>query len=139
MAALTAARNTRRMVSEVDQVWAFKMAAVKIYQGSLVVIRAGYARPGATATGDIAVGRATKTVDNSAGAAGDLWIEVDSGIFKWANDTGDALAQADVGAEVYVTDDQTVSKTATGKSVAGKLYQVDSDGVWVKTVLERVV
>jgi hypothetical protein len=40
-----------------------------------------------------------------------------------------------VGATAYITDDQTVNKTATGKSAAGKLVKLDSDGAWVRTTL----
>ena len=42
--------------------------------------------------------------------------------------------QADVGADCYIVDDQTVAKTngTNTRSVAGKIIAVDADGVWVK-------
>ena len=47
---------------------------------------------------------------------------------------GDLIAQADVGADCYIVDDQTVAKTngTNTRSVAGKIIAVDADGVWVK-------
>jgi hypothetical protein len=137
MAALTAERSTARQGDTASpDLLSLKMAAaVKIWKGSLVVIRAGFARPGVTAAGDIVVGRAQETVDNTSGAAGDRSVEVRQGTFKWANAGGDAVVQATVGADVYITDDQTVNLTATGKSRAGKAVQLDSDGVWVNSGL----
>jgi len=135
MSALAAARNTDQMADTQRAALPWKVkGATTIYQGSLVMLSAGYAIPGATATGKVAAGRAKKTVAN-AGADGALTIEVEEGIFKWANDGGDPVVAADMGATVYITDDQTVSHTSTGKSAAGKAIQLDSDGVWVKTVV----
>lgn len=133
MAALTQARLTVRLGEETSPLlWKLPVAAnVKIYAGSLVMIDAGYAKPAATATGKLLAGRAAKTVDNTGGAAGALLIEVERGTFKWAN-AGD-IAQANVGAACYATDDQTVTMTTTGRSMAGMVYQVDSDGVFVVT------
>ena len=57
--------------------------------GTIVAIDAGYAAPGATATGKIAAGLADETVDNTAGSAGALTIRVKPGIFKFVNLAGD--------------------------------------------------
>ncbi len=136
MSALAAARNTQERQGDV---LGFPVgAAKKIYQGSLVVLDAGYAEPGNAATGLIAVGRAEETVDNSAGSAGDLTVPVRRGTFKFANSaSGDLIAQADVGADCYIVDDQTVAKTngTSTRSRAGKIVAVDSDGVWVQVGL----
>lgn len=133
MAALSAARNTPERAGEVI---GFPCVASDIvYQGSLVALASGYAAPGATATGLIAVGRAEETVDNSSGSAGALTVLVRRGIFRFGNSAaGDAIAQADVGADCYIVDDQTVAKTSgtNTRSVAGKIVAVDSQGVWVK-------
>lgn len=110
-------------------------AATKIYAGSLVVIDAGYAAPGRAATTLIAVGRAEKTIDNTDGAAGDLSVEVRRGAFKFKNSAaGDLIAQADVGKDCYIVDDETVAKTdgAATRSIAGKVLAVESDGVFVE-------
>lgn len=131
MAALTAPRNTPMRHGDI---FAFPVkAATTVHQGSLVVLDAGYAAPGRTATALIAVGRAEHSA--TAVAAGDAVVEVRRGVFKFANSgSTDAIAQADVGADCYIVDDQTVAKThATNtRSRAGKVVAVDGDGVWVQ-------
>jgi len=112
-------------------------AATTIYAGSIVVSDAGYAAPGRTATGLITLGMAMETVVNS-GAAGAKKVRVKPGVFKWGNSSaGDLIAQANCYADVYIADDQTVALTSATntRSIAGKVIQVDSDGVWVQTVL----
>lgn len=136
MAALTADRNT---IARDGQIFSYPVAAgVKIYAGSLVMLDAsGNAKPGATATGQVAVGRARALADNTMGAAGDISVEVEQGVFQWANSSaGDAITRAEIGDTCYIVDDQTVAKTdGTGtRSAAGKVVDVDSVGVWVKTV-----
>lgn len=138
--ALTAARaNTVRLGDSavIDILKLPVKANTKVYGGSFVVIDAGYAAPGRTATGLIAAGKAEKTVDNTGGAAGALVIEVRRGCHKWLNSSaGDLIAQADVGKLVYIVDDQTVAKTDGGatRSAAGRVLQVDADGVFVESI-----
>lgn len=112
-------------------------AGVKIYAGSLVVIDAGYAAPARTAVGLIAIGRAEETVDNTTGAAGDESVEVRRGAYKYKNSAAaDLIAQADVGKDCYIVDDETVAKTdgTATRSKAGKVLSIDSDGVYVEIV-----
>ncbi len=133
MAALTSARNTLERAGDVLD-YPVK-ASVKPIQGGIAVMNAGYAAPGTTAVGLIAVGRFEETVDNSTGANGAAVVKVKRGTFKFANSSaGDLIAQADVGADCYIVDDQTVAKTngTSTRSVAGKIIAVDADGVWVK-------
>jgi len=139
MAALTAARSTKQMEGgPLPRQMSFPVkGSTTIYQGSLVALNAGYAAPGAIATGRIVVGRAKRTVINS-GADGAATVEVEAGVFVWGNSaSGDLCAQADVGASCYIIDDQTVAKTSNGstRSVAGIIVQVDTDGVWVMSGL----
>src|SRR6516165_2928731 len=123
-------------------------ASTKIYQGGIVVSDAGYAAPGRTATGLKTLGVLWRVVppatssgssltalgitggdaDNSSGAAGAFMVEVRRGTFKFVNDGSDPVAQADLPISVYITDDQTVCKTATGKSKAGTALFIDTDG-----------
>lgn len=139
MAALTALRNTQRRMDVQRSPYSLKVkASTKIFQGALVVLNAGFAVGGTTATGLVAAGRARKTVDNSAGADGDLLVEVEPGIFNWNNAGGDLVVAADVGQLCYITDDNTVNHTATGKSVAGRVLAIDTDGVWVHTEIPFV-
>lgn len=133
MAALTTARNTPERAGDV--IGYPVKASVKPVQGGIAVLNAGYAAPGTTATGLIAVGRFEESVDNSAGGNGDTSVRVKRGTFKFGNSAaGDLIAQTDVGADCYIVDDQTVAKTngTNTRSVAGKIIAVDADGVWVK-------
>lgn len=113
-------------------------AAVKIYPGTLVVLKGGYAAPCVLETGDLPAGRAESESgasaglavwDNSAGSAGAFEVPVLQGAFKWAN--AGTISQANVGGLAYGADNQTVTATATGASVVGKILRVDTDGVWV--------
>ncbi len=133
MAALTAKRNTKRMLSPIDGVEEYPMAvSTTIYQGSLVMLDAGEAKPGATATGKFAVGRAMES--KTSAASGTSYIKVESGVFKYSNSGTDAVDANDVGAACFIEDDQTVAETngTNTRSAAGIVKQVDSDGVWVQ-------
>ncbi|MCR9218935.1 MAG: hypothetical protein NXI21_01795 [Alphaproteobacteria bacterium] len=134
MAALTTDRNTPRRDGETFH---YPVAAATVcFAGGLAALAAGVAAPAATATGLVALGRFEARVDNSAGAAGDLKAEVRPGVFRWGNSAGgDEIALSDVGALAYIVDDQTVAKTdGTGtRSAAGRIVDVDAQGVWVKT------
>ena len=131
--ALTADRNTPRAEGDL---LVQGMAAVKIFAGSIVMRNSsGYLTKGATATGLVGVGRAEQQVDNSAGAAGALSIQVRPGIFRFANSaSADLIGITEIGKPCYAVDDQTVAKTdATGtRSIAGFVEGVDDQGVWVR-------
>jgi hypothetical protein len=134
MAALTAGRNTPEAIGETQEFPV--LAATTLYAGGLAVLdSAGWCRPAYVATGLTCVGRIEKNVDNATGANGDLNVPVKAGTFRLANSAaGDLIAQADVGADCYLVDDATVAKTngSSTRSVAGKIMQVDAQGVWVK-------
>jgi hypothetical protein len=142
--ALTGSRDTKqRGAGPVPHFHTFPVAAsVKCIQGGLAVLSAGYVKPGVIATGLVSVGCFAETVDNSSGSAGDKSVRVDSGTFRWANSAdADLIAQANVGAVCYVVDDLTVALTSnsTTRSVAGVIDGVDSDGVWVTSLLPAAV
>lgn len=140
MAALTAARTkTDKLLASAVQ-HSPQKGATTIYQGGIVMLdSSGYARPGATATDMIAVGRALDNIglstwDNSAGSDGDLQVKYEEGIFLWDNSGGgDALAAGDEGKVCFIVDDQTVAKTSNGgtRSPAGRVHSVVSAGVFV--------
>jgi len=135
-------RNTRAkwqgMLAE------YKVAASKkIYGGALVCVDSnGYLNPGGTTAGFVCVGRADglagstelSTADNSSGSDGDISCKVQQGVFKWANSSGSAVVQGDVGHVVYVEDDQTVAHSASNSIIAGICVAVETDGVWVLTL-----
>jgi hypothetical protein len=133
MTALAAERNTKERFGEIED---YPMKAATIgYAGGIAVLDAGYAAPGRTATGLVAVGRFEETKDNSAGAAGAIIARVKRGKFRFANSAaGDLIAQANVGADCYIVDDQTVALTSatSTRSRAGKIVGVDASGVWVQ-------
>ena len=132
MTALTGDRNTPERSGEL--VVLLVAAATTIHAGSLVVLNAGYAEPGSTDTGLIAVGRAEEQVDNSLGANGAKSVKVKRGVFQYANsEGGDAITAANIHSACYIVDDQTVAKTSdTGaRSRAGRIIDVDARGVWV--------
>ena len=113
-------------------------ASTLIEQGKLVALNAtGFLIEGAVATTLVAVGTALETVDNTVGADGDLGCEVSAKASRWASGTaGDTINRDDIGATVFIIDDETVGLTNGGatRSVAGDVYQVDgngADGVWV--------
>jgi len=134
MTLLTADRSTNRSagVEHIDPV----AAAKKIFAGSIVCLDAsGNATPGAAATTLTARGVAQEQVDNSAGSAGDLTVRSRTGVFRFANSAStDLISRAEIGDDCYIVDDQTVAKTngTSSRSVAGKIVDLDSYGVWVQ-------
>ncbi len=109
-------------------------AATLIYAGTLVARdAAGRAVPASDTAGLRVVGRAAQTVDNSTGSAGDLSINIEPGVFKYANSATNAVDADDVGKLAVVEDDNTVAETSTSKVAAGRVVEVASDGVWIDT------
>lgn len=131
MSALAADRNTP--VRE-NTLRSYPAAATKkFYVGALACVNAsGYATPGATATTLKAAGRVEEYVDNSSGADGDVSVRIRSGCFKFANNGSVTIAHT-LGT-AYIVDDQTVAPDSgtNTRSIAGKIIEVASDGVWVQ-------
>ncbi|GHT93939.1 hypothetical protein FACS1894116_07050 [Betaproteobacteria bacterium] len=132
MTALTQAINVPRR-DAVDFVFPVG-EGVWIHAGALVAINAtGYAVPGVTGTGLQGVGIAQASADNRTGEDGDITIKVRRGCFALDNsDGGGAITLANVGKACYIVDDQTVTLTASGKSPAGIVRDVNVNGVWVE-------
>lgn len=133
MPALTEDRNTKRRTGDLINLAA--AAAKKFFAGALAARDAsGNATPGAVATTLRGVGRVKAQVDNSAGAAGDLSVDIERGVFQFANSAAaDEITAADIGNDCYIVDDQTVAKTdgTATRSIAGKISDIDAQGVWV--------
>lgn len=133
--ALSAARSTpRRAGSNISLPVA---AATVVYLGGLVSVLAanGNACPGGTASSTRALGVAKETADNSDGAGGDIRVEVETGVFRFANSSAaDLIARTEIGLDCYIVDDQTVAKTdnSGAREVAGVVVDVDDQGVWVR-------
>jgi hypothetical protein len=129
-------------------------ANAKVYQGAIVVYdpATGYGRNGYAALGLIALGRAEQppfgavpaltppgtgagVYDNTGGANGGVVCSYRQGVFSFANSAAaDLIAVTNIGADCYIVDDQTVALTDNQgtRSRAGKIVNVDSQGVWVQ-------
>lgn len=120
-------------------------AGVTCYQGGLVILAAGYARPGRQGQGadntakaaDAATYRAVGiALETAVGgdANGDVAIDIEEGEFLFKNSAaGDAIAVTEIGKPCYIIDDETVAKTNPNstRAVAGVVVGVGSDGVMV--------
>lgn len=130
---LAADRNTP--FKDTDLVPIPVATGVKIFAGSLVAVNAtGFATPGTVAATLTYLGRAEQFIDNTAGADGEKVLIVRRNkAFKWNNSAADPITQADLMKTVYIVDDATVAKTsnAGARSAAGKVIQIEADGVWV--------
>lgn len=131
MAALTEDRNTPYMNGE--SFGAPVAAGIKIFAGALLVADStGYVAPGSESATVTYLGRAEEAVDNTSGANGSKTVMIRRGAaFLWSNHSSDPVTQACLGKLCYIADDQTVAKTATGRSQAGIVLGIEGDGVWV--------
>lgn len=133
MAALTAERDTVEAADRVRLIELPAKAKAVIWQGALVAVdETGCAVPAEKAEGLTAAGRAEHSVDNSAGEDGDLKVKIRRGCYKWENSETDPVDETCVLKDCYMEDDQTVAKTETGTSVAGKVLAVTENGVLVE-------
>lgn len=133
MSALTQDRNTlRRDAAAIEPGVA---AAARIFGGALVAINAaGFAVPGSTSTTLRGAGSALHGANNTGGTDGAIRVRLDKRPACFANSAAaDAITLADIGKDCFIVDDQTVAKTdgAGTRSIAGKVFDVDADGVWV--------
>lgn len=117
-------------------------ANTRIFKGALGCLDAsGNAVPGSTATGLKARGvcfggsDAQGEANNLGGAAGAIRSDLRPGIYPFKNSaSADAITRADIKNDCYIVDDETVAKTSgsSTRSIAGKIIDVDGDGVWVE-------
>lgn len=98
-------------------------AAPKIWLGAMVIQEKGYMKAvSGVAQGHLRVAGVSRggvyagqnfvvydDADNSAGAAGALWLEYETGVFLFKNDTGKPLVIGDGGKVCYAVDDEMVS------------------------------
>lgn len=135
---MTAINDDRDTNLRKGDVGYYPMAATKIYKGTMVVFSSGYVTPATKTTSVMCVGVAAETVDNSGGNAGDKSIRIMRGVAQLTNDTVSAVNIGDVGKQCYILDNQTVTMDASDTSVAGRVFDVSSSGVWVEfTIIPR--
>lgn len=142
MTALSASRVLRRSGSQAVSM-RLKSAPVAastiIYGGSIVAInQAGYAVPASADPTLFVVGVAVATADNSAGAAADVLVDIERGVFSMNNSSStSALTDNDIGRVCYAADDNTVARiTAIGTlPPVGKCMGLDGSDVLVEVGL----
>lgn len=96
-------------------------AGVHIFQGQLLGLNAGYARP--FQSGDKIVGFAKNEVDNTAGENGDKKVDVKARGKVCLEISG--LSQTDIGADVVATDDDTFAVGSDG-DYFGKVLRLEN-------------
>lgn len=130
MTALAASRNTVPVGNETPSSYVIGVkGSTIVYAGLIAVLSSGYLANASTATGLVCVGRFEATVDNSAGADGDVTAEVRPGSYYFSNSSaGDQITAADRGQICYLVDDNTVAKTSNNgaRSRAGIVLDVDA-------------
>lgn len=138
MAATTVDRDTKEMESP----FAFYHSVLgtdstQYLKGELVGIDLDTGKLVKAVAGDLTIQVIGRCEENYlTGSSNTRKIRVKSGIFNYASGaTFEAIVVADRGQVCYVLDNQTVGLSgATGaNALAGRIYDVDSDGVWVAT------
>jgi hypothetical protein len=103
----------------------------KAYKGGRACISPGTGKvvPASSTPGLIPIGIFDQTVDAT---AGDKKVSVDLErelVIEWfVNDTGggNAVAPTDLGSNAFMKDDQTVTMNAAARSIAGRIWAVDT-------------
>ncbi|MGQ9919846.1 MAG: hypothetical protein ACUVRZ_00795 [Desulfobacca sp.] len=107
--------------------------STKIFAGAMVAVDStGYAVPAGNTTGHRFVGVAMEQVDNTTGANGAATVRVrTAGVFEF---DATSISQANVGAEMYVVDDQTFDDANPGQGIkCGRLVKyVSATKGWIK-------
>ena len=113
--------------------WTFKefplAVTTKAFQGAIAALdlSTGKVEPGHAETDLFVIGKFAETVDAT---LAEKLVNVDLGmeiqIEWWDNSVSNALDAADVGSICYVEDDQSVGSSPTGRSIAGRVWAVDS-------------
>lgn len=105
-------------------------AGVELNEATMAVINAdGYAEKASAAEGVKVAGCVQRYCDNRNGANGEQSVSVKRGTFVWDNDG--TIKETDILKKCYIKDEQTVTITADGSSVAGTILEVAEDGVTV--------
>ena len=102
----------------------------KLVDGDIVALNAeGYAVQASKAADLVAAGAAQEHADNTAGENGDCYVRVQRGVFVLKNE-GD-IKETDLLKPCYFAGPDSVTLTADGSSVAGKVFAVEGDVVAV--------
>ncbi len=129
MSALTANRNTKERQARLRR---YPVLDEEImYAGGLAAIDSnGEVQMASDTAGLIVTGVSTEYVDNTGDGE---YCTVKTGCFLFANSSGNPITNAHVGRTCWIEDDNTVSSSpGTNGIEAGKVFEVDTDGVWVE-------
>ncbi len=108
-------------------------AGVKIPRGAMVMLGATHFADNATAAENLrCVGLCAQTADNTEGGDGAVSVPTEKGVFVLPNDPANPVTRAHIGSDCYALDNEFVTSAAAGKSVAGKVVDVDATGVSVE-------
>lgn len=123
MPSLTQDRNTPRRGTPFQVT---DTVAAAIMAGAMYTLDAtGAAKPAVAADKKPVRAVCTERVDVGADR-----VKGERAVFCFENSAGAGeIKRADIGADAYVADDHTVSKT--GSSIAGEVIDIDDMGVWV--------
>lgn len=125
MAALTGFR------AQVIERWTHRMFVLasgqKAWRGAALVgdPTTGRVRPAAAGTGRVSIGYSDEDIDATSAEKSisvDLGMEIE---VRWLEQDG-SIADANTFGVCYWADDQTVTLTASGNSMAGRIWQVDA-------------
>ncbi|MDD5087203.1 MAG: hypothetical protein PHI18_00190 [bacterium] len=139
MSATTEDRNTVQWGTGEMRIGEWPVYTLIVIPGGTLVARdtSGYAKLASDAASRTFAGVSESQADNSAGASGAINVRVHRrGVFKFASAT--TFTAADIGKQVYVSDNQTVALTGTSHSLkCGRLVAIDDDGdVWIEIDLD---
>ncbi len=139
MAAITEQRDTLERQTGHSLVHELLGASSHTFiKGGMVAINAtGLLVMASSTAGEIPCGRCEENIVT--GAANTRKVKFKSGIFKWANEGTAPVVQASVGRDCFVQDNATVRVSDDTSSIAGKVYEVESDGVWVSQPFPLVI
>ena len=117
-----------QLTFEIGDVNAFLVAAAtKIFKGSAVGMPTGTGSVTPLIAGDVFVGFAEDSADNSAGQEGDVSVRVRrKGNIK-ATIAGLTI-DTDAGTDVYMSDENTFTLTSTSNTFIGRLIRVEAGG-----------
>ena len=125
----TSERNTAMREGDI---FAYDLApGVRIHKGTLVVLDAGYARPGLAKAAALTVGVACESAD---ARAGETRVNVRTGTFLFRAATGkDEITRTEIGKPCFLVDDETVAKTndSGARPVAGRVRAIEGANVWI--------
>lgn len=134
MTALSAAKRLDRYIIAESATFTLASGQV-VWKGAAIAIKLGTGTvvEATGASDELLIGTAKESVNASA-AAKQLAVQFEAPVHCLFFANGSSIAATDLGAVCYVADDQTVAltPTASGASVAGRIWAVDGRGVAVE-------